>query len=391
MYIKAVSKDADAEMRLSMEKLNEKNYRDAMDTVHASTELIEKTKGLVSGEHKSRNRRKTYRRLAVAMGTVAAVFCIVMTVPHTSVAQYVKNIFHGFWGEKQEVSSSVRTGIFEDDEDEHVKVSVEELLSDEMYISAVIKFQAKDKEGKEWLRKEGMVFGVKTIEQLSISDPISHMGGGATELEEYRTDSVRYYIVEFEAPEWSESMKHCVLQYTLPNLIRKEVELDTSTNIPVYEYALKAEGQKKLSPFYEPKVLRLTKLTMGVYGKDTGMWTKYQDGKRWVQTYSDEYLAAGEKEELKFVQLIKKDGSYVPLDIGWGTGGLGEDDIEDRYQCDCRVATSSLYVEFVEAYDSYGYRWLEPKYDIRINPEEIAGLSLSNGRRNVVYQLEKLK
>lgn len=386
MYIKAVSKNADAGMRLIMEKFNEEKYRDAMDTVHASTELIEKTKGLVLGENKSPNRRKRYRRLAVAMGTAAAVFCIVMTVPHTSVAKYVKNAFRGFWGEKQEVSSSVQKGIFEDDEDEHVKVSVEELLSDEMYISAVVKYQAKDKEGKEWLRKGGMVFGVKTIEQLSISDPIRRIGGGATELEEYRTDSVRYYIVQFEAREWAESMKNCVLQYTLPNLVRREAELDTSANVPVYEYALKAEGQKKLSSFYEPKVLRLTKLTMGVYGKDTGMSVKSDT----MDAFSDEYLAAGKKEELKSIQLIKKDGSYVPLDIGWGTGGVFED-IEDRYQCDCLVATSSLYVEFVEAYDSYGYRWLEPKYDIRINPEEIAGLSISNGRRNVVYQLEKLK
>ncbi|MDE6568740.1 MAG: hypothetical protein K2K70_13565 [Lachnospiraceae bacterium] len=369
-----------------MERFNEEKYRDAMDTVHASTDLIEKTKGLVSGEHKSRNRRKRYRRLAVAMGTVAAIFCIVMTVPHTSVAKYAKNVFHGFWSDKQEVSSSVRTGIFED-EDEHVKVSVEELLSDEMYISAVVKYQAKDKEGKEWLRKGGMVFGVKTIEQLSISDPIRRIGGGATELEEYRTDSVRYYIVQFEAPEWAESMKHCVLQYTLPNLVRREAELDTSANVPVYEYALKAEGQQRLSGFYEPKVLRLTKLTMGVYGKDTGMSVKSNN----MDAFSDEYLAAEEKEELKFVQLIKKDGSYVPLDLGWHEGGVGED-IEDRYQCDCLVTTSALYVEFVEAYDIYsGDRWLEPKYDIRIDPEEITGLSISNGRRNVVYQLEKLK
>lgn len=388
MYIKAVSKNADAGMRLSMERFNEEKYRDAMNTVHASTDLIEKTKGLVSGEHKSRNRRKRYRRLAVAMGTAAAVFCIVMTVPHTSVAKYAKNVFHGFWSDKQEVSSSVRTGIFED-EDEHVKVSVEELLSDEMYVSAVVKYQAKDKEGKEWLRRGGMVFGVKTIEQLSISDPIRGIGGGATELEEYRTDSVRYYMVEFLSEEWAESMKHCVLQYTLPNLVRREAELDTSANVPVYEYALKAEGQKKLSRFYEPKVLRLTMLTMRVYGKDTGMSVKSDN----MDAFSDEYLAAEEKEELKFVQLIKKDGSSVPpLDLTWYLGGVWEAAAtEERYQCDCVVATSSLYVEFVEAYDSYGYRWLEPKYDIRINPEEIAGLSISNGRRNVVYQLEKLK
>ena len=376
-------------MSTIMERFNEEKYRDAMDTVHASTELIEKTKGLVSGEHKSWNRRKTYRRLAVAMGTAAAIFCIVMMAPHTSFAQYVKNAFHGFWGNKQEVSSSVRTGIFED-EDEHVKVSVEEVLSDEMYVSAVVKYQAKDKEGKEWLRKDGMIVGVKTFERslgIMPKKPISGFGGGAEELEEYRTDSVRYFILGFEAAWGSESMKKCVMRYSLTEHV-KETELDTSnTNIPVYEYALKAEGQKKLSPFYEPKVLRMTKMTMAVYGKDTGMYEK----EGCMDALSDEYLAVQEKkEELKSIQLIKKDGSYVPLDIGWGPGGVGKD-IEDRYQCDCLVTNSSLYVEFVQAQDSYGYRWLEPKYDIRINPEEIVGLSISNGRRNVVYQLEKLK
>lgn len=377
-------------MSTIMERFNEEKYRDAMDTVHASTDLIEKTKGLASGEHKSRNRRKRYRRLAVAMVTAAAVFCIVMTVPHTSVAKYVKNAFHGFWGDKQEVSSSVQKGIFED-EDEHIKMSVEELLSDEMYVSVVIKYQAKDKKGKEWLRNDGMMVGVKTLERsLGISPkvPISGFGGEAGgELEEYRTDNVRYFILDFEAAWWSsQSMGKCVIRYPLTEHV-KETELDTSnTNIPVYEYALKAEGQKKLSRFYEPKILRMTKMTMGVYGKDTGMYEK----EGCMDAISDEFWE-NEKEELKSVQLIKKDGSYVPLDIGWGVGGVGKD-IVDRYQCDCLVTTSSLYVEFVPAHDIYsGDRWLEPNYDIRINPEEITGLSISNGRRNVVYQLEKLK
>lgn len=375
-----------------MEKLNEKNYRDAMNIIHAPIELVERTKSLASGEKKMRNRRKRYRRLAVAIGMAAAVFCLAMTVPHTSFAQYVKDVFHGFWGEKKEVSSYVQTrGIFQD-EDEHVKVSVKEMLSDEMYVSVVLKYQAKDEKGKEWISKAGPIVGVRTFEynlDLSPKEPVNGCSGGR-ELEDYRTDSARYFVLEFEAAEWSESMKKCVMKYSLTEHV-KETELDTSANVPAYEFALKAKGQEKLSKFYEPKVLRLSKLTMSVYGKDTGMSIRYRDEKRHMEAYTDEFLAAEETEEMKDVQLIKKDGTYVPLDLGWSQGGIGEN-VEEKYQCECVVATASLYIKYVPARDIYsGDRWFEPKYEIQIDPEEIAGLSLTNGKKNVVYQLERLQ
>lgn len=377
-----------------MEKLNEKNYRDAMNSVHAPAELVERTRNLASGGKKLRNRRKRYRRWVAAIGTAAAVFCLAMTAPHTSVAQYVKDIFHGFWGEKKEVSSYVQTGGIFQDEDEHVKVSVEELLSDGMYVSVVLKYQAKDEKGKKWISKNGPIVGVKTFErslQLSPKMPVSGSGGGGSELEEYRTDSVRYFVLEFEGSQWSD-IKKCVMRYSLTEHV-KETELDTSANVPVYEYALKAKGQKKLSKFYEPKVLRLSKLTMSVYGKDTGMSIRYRDEKWHMETFTDEYLAAEKKESLKDVQLIKKDGTYVPLDMDlcWGQGGI-EEDAEEKYQCECMVVSASLYVKYVPARDIYsGDRWFEPKYEIQIDPEEIAGLSLTNGKKNVVYQLERLQ
>ncbi|MDE6851156.1 MAG: hypothetical protein K2J67_01530 [Lachnospiraceae bacterium] len=399
-----------------MQKLNEKKYVDAMDTVHAPAELVDKTRKLVENQSATENRGiptdgryqsekqdssfgmpkerkgswKRYRRIAVAVGAAAAVFCMVMTVPHTSFAKYVKNVFHGFWSEQKEVSSYVQKGIYED-EDPHIRMSVEELLSDEMRVSAVVKYEAKDEEGKEWLRKDGMVFGVETFKyDLDIFPKNENVVGGtsgdAKELEEYRTDSVRCFMLHYDAREWSEYMKNCVLRYSLPGHVR-ETELDTSTNIPVYEYTLKAEGQKKLSSFYEPKVIRLTKLSMSVYGKDTGM-SVTDNG---MDAFSEEYLVADKKEDMKHVQLIKEDGTQVPLDLWGGAGGLSES-AGERYQCDCMVVNCTLYMDYVLVRDISGNNdELKTEFGTQIDPEEITGLSLTNGRGNVIYQFEKLK
>lgn len=383
-----------------MREINEKNYKDAMDTLHAPAELVEKTKKLAAEQDSfaeiqaaKKNRRKRYRRIAAAIGTAAAVFCLAMTASHDSFAKYVKNIFHGFWGDKKEVSSYVQTsGIFED-EDEHVKVSVEELLSDEVYVSVVLKYRAKDEKGKEWLSKDGMLVGVKTFERSLGICPKEYgsPGAGATELEEYRTDSVRYFVLEYDVNDWLKSKKW-VMRYSLTEHVR-ETELYISANVPVYEYALKAEDGKKLSKFYEPKVLRLSKLTMNVYGKDTGMSVTFRDEKRENSWLTDEFLATGEKENITFIQLIKNDGTYIPLsDLGVvGPGGCSRD-AEEKYQCDCLVTNRSLYVGYDLVWDkAYTHNWLEPKREIQIDPEEIAGLSLSKKGRNVVYRLEELQ
>lgn len=52
------------------------------------------------------------------------------------------------------MSDYVTRGVFSD-QDEHMIFSVEEILSDEVVVSAVVRYEAKDETGEKWLATKG--------------------------------------------------------------------------------------------------------------------------------------------------------------------------------------------------------------------------------------------
>lgn len=422
--IRAISKNADAEMRLKMQKMNEKKYTDAMDTVHAPAELADKTRRLVADQStvnreihpesrcqseepdsssgslipevkQFRDRRKPYRRIAVAIGAAAAVFGMAMMVSQDSFAKYVRKVFPGFWTQQEEVKSYVKKGIYED-EDQHIRMSVEEVLSDEINVYVLVKYEAKDQEGEKWLRENGMNYGLEALSynlgimpDEDIPYDVDALGESA-ELEEYRTDTVRYYFMEYASSEWSSSLRNCVLCYPLTTAgdsSVKTVKLDTSANMPIYEYALKAEGGKKLSRFYEPKRIRLSKLTVSIYGKDINM-SADEDG---VSAFGVEFRAASEQEMVGAIRLIKKDGSIVALDeLGYGPGGLNASAVAEYEGCDCLVSCRDLCKLDWVYLDNNKVQIEHSVQDVDLEEISAVELTKENGKK-VTYQFEKLK
>lgn len=88
-----------------MKDINRKVYTDAIESVSAPKELVLNVQRL-GCEMAKKNRednihkRKYYRRIVAA----AAVAFLVLVVPNTSVASYVKEIFAGFWGSQRKLS-----------------------------------------------------------------------------------------------------------------------------------------------------------------------------------------------------------------------------------------------------------------------------------------------
>ena len=150
----------------------------------------------------------------------------ILRVPLTSA-------FAGFWSSQEEAASFVQHHVFED-EDEHIRVSVEEVLSDEVCVQAVVKYAAKDAEGVEWLKEYDPG-------QQGAEDDVDNWLG---------------------------------------------VQPDSSSG--------KAEGQKKLSRFYEPKKIRLSRLSVVVYRKNTGLFVEGQANSIYNQEFdvSSTFLAA---------------------------------------------------------------------------------------------------
>lgn len=373
-----------------------KDYTDAMDTVQAPEELTSRTKDIAkySGKKVAYGNRKAYRKILAAMAA-AAVFAMAIFVPDTS-AKYIKKIFAGFWSGNKEVGSYAEQpkGNLYTDEDKHIKMSVEEILSDEVCVQAVVKFKAKDEKGIEWLNnyapetitEENTIKGMFRDSLCIVPDFESGMGVGGSmelmELEKYKSDNERYFTIQYLA---TEPMDSGLIHYSLPSGTGHEMEIDIKSNVPVYNYNLEPEDGKGISRYYEPKKIRLSKLSVVVYGKDTGLFT--------VNTadnteYAEEYLAEEKKERFKSIGMLKEDGSIKSYAFfGAGIGSIGRKARMDNEGCDCFVLSQIFCQVKATGIGSDGN--VKGEQDvISFSPEKYKGIQLvtKNGRATYLFK-----
>lgn len=373
-----------------------KDIHDALKELYrvpleAPEELNKRTLEQMKG---SRQNRYGYRK-AVALAGVAAALATVILVSNTSLAENIKKVFRGFWKQQQDVNSYVKTGIYEDS-DEHLLLSVEEVLSDQVCVQAVVKLEAKDEDGKRWLKDYNPAEylkkdwdgspDTKNYQLLYLSPdftkPRAVSGSYATELiKDQSTDSVQYYSLQYNAAEWSEEMGRCILHYSLPSGTFQSVNIDTKCNVPVYEYELKAEKNKELSKYYEPKRIRLTKFSCVIYGKNQAYFRETDTGNShsWWMLLSPEQA---EKELARSIVLLKKDGSRIRLsdfkDSGLG-GVMNSDARKENPGCDMIVAAYQIL-----DIDESDYPNIKAKTN-GFDPEEMIEMEMKNVHGTVTY------
>lgn len=382
---------------------NRKNniYKDAWNTVHAPAELTSKIKRLKQYPVPDAGHAKPKKRIKYAKAaTAAAVFAIVLSLPTTSFASYIKEIFTGFWSSQDEAANYVQQNVYED-EDQHIRMCVEEVLSDEVCVHAVIKYTAKDETGRQWLKDYNPRRQAQDGLYITSDYKSGHGVSGArdsVELTKYRTENERYFEVYFLAAQWYDFTKQCALSYTLPSGY-KYTPIDTRCNVPFYEYNLKPQTAGRLSKYYEPKIIRISQLSIVVYGKNTGMIVnedasaKNYDNAGYRERLHPDFAAQGTSEHCWSAKLLKKDGSEIIIDdsINAVCGGIVKDKgmAEETYdECDCLVLSGCFYrlkYPFTESSDFQ----TEPDI-VHICPEELNGIEIATEKSSVTYQFEPL-
>lgn len=343
--------------------------------VKAPEELRQKTLRKMEENQK----RKTFvlGKPAVAVASVFAMTALLALWQRAALAEGVKKFFHGFWKQQTEVASYVKTGIYEDS-DGHVTVSVEEMLSDQVCVQAVVKVQAEDKEGKNWLKEKHGILNAKLC--LTPDQESKGVVSGSSDvvlLKECSSDTVNYYAVYYEGSEWSEEMEQCTFSYFLPGSGQKKVKLDSRCNVPVYEYELKPEGNQELSRYIEPKRIRLTKLSCVVFGKNHGLFRKSKLYERILLDHQ-EY----EKELLKQIVLLGPHQYRKTLDWSFSMGDANEEALERYTDCDAVVFACGLSGLAVSEDRTAKASVTE------IQPETITGIILQNSYRTVNYEFD---
>lgn len=381
--------------------MNREEYRRAMKQIKPSEGKKEEVWEKLTKES-SVSDTGNKRKLPKWSYSVAAIFVIcALILPGSAFADEVKELFTGFLQQEESVNQYVEENIYEDS-DEHLKIQVTELLSDEMTVLATVKYDALDEEGVEQLklrdrnasvtekRINGKVMGYYNLDLMPGCGEDTggyHVGGynGYSELMEYRADHSRVYLAVFSAANWDSSMKNCDFSYGLTDGEKKTVVLNTSANVPVYEYHLKAKDGENLSQYYEPTDIRLSKLSYVVYGKQNGLFKS--ENKENTNYYRDMFLLSDEQlaeEEIVSCSFLDREGKIVFSDtMPNGPGGISEQAMQSGDGYDCVVCNQ----EMQNIFD----RTIREEEKENGDPEEISGILITRSGKDEPVEYEFIK
>ncbi len=338
-------------------------------------------------------RRKRAKKFWVS-GVAVAMLAVICILPQTSFAEQIKDMFRGIWGEQSALTDYVKRGVYTD-QDKHMLFSVEEVLSDEAVVSAVVRYEALDETGEEWLKTKGPAGedGKDQYGNIRISNQLYLQWGkedplrsGGSLVRSKSDKKVQYFELGVKYEQELGKLKNATLYYNLPTKEQKETSLDTSCNVPVYQYTLKARDGEQLSSYYEPKHVRITPLSAVIYGSTT---EKYEKGRKasldGIAFGTDEWGKNGESigEGISMDAVMTfKDGSDKWVTNQGGTSVLAafkDQKTKEKYSdCNCEI----LGMNFYRVTDYLGLVISQ-----KIDPENVSALILKNQNREVTYEL----
>lgn len=263
--------------------------------------------------NKAGKEQKKRKRCCVAglTGTVAAALIIAFYLPQTGLADNIKSYLQKYFSKNEVVSQDILSNIYEDS-DGHIKMQVQEMLTDGACVYMDICYEALDDEGELWLSQKEFDINDSIYFSKSESFSVSNIqktngwSEGLFEHEELATDKTRYFTFLHEDGSGNFNMKDTTrtIIYPMYRNLMAQGKIKLSSNIDTVSYRL--EGNDSPSRYYEPKYLVISKLSFGIFGKNLGAYTKTGNSEELHYDVIDEYAP-----DLTF---IMKDGSKINSD-----------------------------------------------------------------------------
>lgn len=342
--------------------MRQEEYKKVMEQIKTDEQTKEEIWEQLSVE-KSANKKRRSSLCWVAAALAVCLFYFAIPVVASEIQSWILKMNP----EYNSVSENIETGIYENN-DGHVKMTVEELLSDEQNVYMTVKYEALDDMGKEWLAEkditkqvgeQGLYIYPRT-ESEDGEDYRVNWSHDSTELEELKTDSERWFYLYYNASSRDYLGEG---KFVYPMTMGYESDyIDTSGNFDVFLYEL--EGEAFPDGYYEPTYIQISKLSYTIYAMQNGVYTVDRD-KHYVK---EEWLLPDEEsmEICSSIYLVMDDGERIWLEDGWMTG--------------TRPNQENGYSDLVLASSSFDREQMED-----IDPEKVAGVEI----QGVYYQIKK--
>lgn len=336
-------------------------------------------------EEKVSGRRKRQRRMRtaeIAGGILAAMLILVFLLPQTGMAGGMAKFLQTYFYEQADISQDLIYDIHED-QDEHIKMQIPEMLSDGSCLYFNIRYEALDKEGERWLNTQQ--FDTENIRfahtgnmkydpdgiRFDDSPDAEKLGSSGTSLEEQKTpitSKTRCFTYLYQDLDGDFDLKNVNLKLFYPMYHGQgSGKLSLTSKLDTYMYQL--IGDKSISEFYEPTYLKVSKLSFAIFGHNQGVYYHKKD------TYTGDSTRLNEafNEELTSIVFIMKDGSRIKIsDLGTLKFSARPDNEPDY---NLLIATNYF------SRDGINYIKNET-----IHPEELAGLELNRIHYDLIPQ-----
>lgn len=294
------------------------DYKKAFDKIapkRSDGELLQ----AVLGKAENNMEKKRFNKKAIIVPVAAA---LALTVGAVGVAAAL-NAEHlrGIFGGNESITENIHNSVFEDS-DEHVKMTVEEYLSDGQCTYLTVHYQALDEEGEQWLAEEDFNDDSNYFEPLSIHPifkevtdvyyPVSY-SEGTQELTEYRTETDRYFCAYFEANSRHYGTEQSRFTYIMSDGVSRKTALDISNNMEEKWFELNAEESP--SEFYIPKYLVLSELSFSIYGENTGAYEDNSIPEKGFWSFSSSSMTHEQEmaDAVHDISFVLDDGSRIKI------------------------------------------------------------------------------
>ena len=265
----------------------------------------------------------------MAAGVVAAVVVLAICIPQTNLAKQITGFLKEYFFMDADIEQDI-TQVDYEDKDEHVRMQIQEMLSDGACVYCNICYEALDDVGEEWLF--GREFGTEDIKFADVDDEFNESSGwtwDVAEQKERATDKLRYFTLWHMDNSGNYNMKNDTRTLFYPMYRRQGIgKIKVASNMDTVTYRLEGEGS--ISDYFEPRYLVVSKLSYAVLGKDKGTYYTYIN--EWgtltyqmTEGYEKELDERIEREEIGIkLSFIMENGSRED-DVEHGKGYPGSD------------------------------------------------------------------
>lgn len=279
----------------------------------------EETKNLVWEQlnHQKTEKKTTFTVRKLCWGAAALALVCVAGVSAPAVASELKSLILRETPSYGVLNESIETSVYSK-ADEHIMVTVEELLSDGVVVDMTVKYTALDETGKEWLAgleansDDTYIYSVQLTPYMPNTIEYGvNFSYGTVELKDMATETERYFLAKLLISGRTYKDNQGVFRFPLTETV-ESVMIDISGNVEICSYKLEGEGVA--SDYYTPTFIEISPMSFVIYANNQGVYERIQDGDYHKETWllPDEEIDSLEKKSY----FIMKDGTKLQLPPG---------------------------------------------------------------------------